>query len=218
MAGKMTNPFLIKTGFSAVEIANIVKVYGLIATLIGTFVGGLIVHRLGIIKSLWIGGILQMLSNLAFSIQALAGHDNLMLAATIGIENFCSGLGAIVFVAYISSLCSSNYTATQYALLSSLAVTGRTFFSGYSGIIAGQLGWFSYFIFTTIVAIHLRPPVLTPYVQDDWLIKIRRIICRNNFAYSSGCRMGNGTRRPFTCAWGIHSGVNGCRNRVPPPG
>ena len=92
-AGIMTNPFLIELGFSKTEIGTIAKIYGLGATLIGSFLGGALIYRLGTIKSLWICGILQMLSNLIFIAQAHIGHDTTMLAVTIGIENLSAGMG-----------------------------------------------------------------------------------------------------------------------------
>jgi len=149
----MTNPFLIQTGFNETEIANVVKLYGLAATLLGTFAGGVVVYRIGTIRGLWLGGILQMASNFMFSIQAMVGHSVIFLALTIGIENFCSGLGAIVLVAYLSSLCNVRYTATQYALLSSLAVIGRTWISALSGFLAERFGWVEYFMLTAAAAL-----------------------------------------------------------------
>lgn len=152
LAGVMTGPFLIELGFSKPEIATIVKTYGLIATLAGSFIAGIMVHRIGIMNSLWISGALQMFSNLIFCVQAYKGHDPAFLLITISIENFCSGLGSVAFVAYLSSLCNVAFTATQYALLSSLAAVGRTWFSTISGFASTALGWVGFFVFTTIAA------------------------------------------------------------------
>jgi MFS transporter, PAT family, beta-lactamase induction signal transducer AmpG len=153
LAGVMTNPFLIETGFSKSDIAMIVKTYGFFATLTGAFIGGVLVYRLGMIKSLWICGILQMLSNLMFAVQATVGYDKTLLAFTIGIENFASGMGTAAFVAYLSSLCNLSYTATQYALLSSLASVGRTWLSTVSGFLVEKLDWFYFFVVSTLAAI-----------------------------------------------------------------
>ncbi len=152
-AGVMTTPFLLETGFNKDEIANIVKIYGFAATLIGLFVGGVIANRLGLIKGLWIGGILQMLSNIMFVVQAEVGYNIPLLALTIAVENFSGGMGTAVFVAYISKLCNIRYTATQFALLSSLAATGRTWLSASSGAIAEIFGWSEFFIISTIIAL-----------------------------------------------------------------
>lgn len=153
LAGMMTNPFLIDIGFSKTEIATIVKTYGLVATLSGAFVGGSLVKRFGMMKSLFICGVVQVLSNMVFSLQALAGHNIWALMLTISVENFSSGMSSAAFVAYISSLCNINYTATQYALLSSLAVIGRTWISATSGYLAQSVGWFLFFLASASAAI-----------------------------------------------------------------
>ena len=152
-AGVMTGPFLIDIGFSKVEIAAIVKTYGFVAVIAGSFVGGAMVARMGMIKSLWICGILQMLSNLMFVAQAQVGYDDMFLILTISIENFSGGMGTTAFVAYISRLCNVNYTATQYALFSALAATGRTWLSASSGFVVDSFGWVDFFIISTIIAL-----------------------------------------------------------------
>ena len=152
-AGVMTNPFLVTIGFSKTEIATIVKTYGLVATFAGLFLGGVLNQRVGIIPSLWVTGIFQMLSNLMFAVQAKVGYSVLFLSATISIENLAGGMGTAVFVAYLSSLCNVSYTATQYALLSSLAAFGRTWLSASSGWFVSQMGWVHFFILSTAVAV-----------------------------------------------------------------
>jgi PAT family beta-lactamase induction signal transducer AmpG len=151
--GVMTNPFLLDLGFSKTEIAIVVKTYGLTATLFGAFVGGLMVSYVGVIRSLWIGAILQLLTNGVFIMQAIIGHDTLFLALTIGAENFAGGIGTIAFVAYISNLCHIKYTATQYALLSSLSAIARTWLSSSAGFAADSFGWVYFFIISILVAI-----------------------------------------------------------------
>ncbi len=153
LAGMMTNPFLIDVGFSKSEIATIVKTYGLFATLLGVFIGGAMVRHYGMMKSLFIGGVLQIVSVLVFSVQAIVGHDLWVLAVTISFENLASGMGSAAFVAYLSSLCSIKYTATQYALLSSIAVIGRIWLSSLSGFIVEFSGWFYFFIISGIAGI-----------------------------------------------------------------
>ena len=159
LAGHMTMTFLIETGFTKGEIATIVKFYGFFATLGGAFIGGAMVYRLGIIRSLWICGILQMLSNLMFVVQAHVGYDTTLLAFTIGAENLASGMGTAAFVAYLSSLCNISYTATQYALLSSMSSLGRTVLSAGSGFLVIAFGdnkepdWEYFFLFSTCAAI-----------------------------------------------------------------
>lgn len=152
MIGPMAMPFYYELDFSKAEIASITKVFGLVATLVGGLVGGLLVKRIGILRALFVCGVLQMVSNLMFVIQAEVGYSLSMLTATIGVENFASGMGATAFVAYLSALCDTRFTATQYALLSSLAAVGRIV-SAQSGAIVESTGWSTFFILTTVAAI-----------------------------------------------------------------
>jgi PAT family beta-lactamase induction signal transducer AmpG len=152
-AGVMANPFYIEMGFTKVEIASVSKVFGLIATLGGVFIGGAVVARFGVLRALLWCGILQMLSNLMFAAQAMAGHDILVLFATIGLENFSGGMGSAAFVAYLSLLCNLAYTATQYALLSSFMAFGRTLLSSGSGWLADHVDWVLFFVASTGLAL-----------------------------------------------------------------
>ncbi|MFN7094698.1 MAG: AmpG family muropeptide MFS transporter, partial [Burkholderiales bacterium] len=153
LAGVMTNTFLVEIGFSKTEIATIVKTYGFVATILGSFIGGALVYKYGVLNILWIGGILQMLSNLMFAVQSYIGYDTDILAITIAVENLTGGIGSAAFVAYISGLCSVSFTASQYALLSSLAAVGRTVFASFSGYMAEHWGWVEFFVLTTGAAI-----------------------------------------------------------------
>jgi PAT family beta-lactamase induction signal transducer AmpG len=103
--------------------------------------------------SLLVGGILQMASNLLFAVQAMVGADVTMLAVTIAVENLSGGLGTAAFVAYLSSLCNTAFTATQYALLSSLMAVARTVLSAPGGWIAAHVDWVSFFMLTTGAAV-----------------------------------------------------------------
>ena len=149
----VANPFYIEMGFSKIEIANVSKIFGLIATLAGAFIGGIIVKQSGIFKSLLVCGILQMLSNLFYAIQAYIGYNIGFLIATIGFMDLASGMGTAAFIAYLSNLCNIRYTATQYALLSALASIGRTFLSSPGGYLVDTINWIPFFIFTSIAAI-----------------------------------------------------------------
>jgi PAT family beta-lactamase induction signal transducer AmpG len=153
LAGVMATPFYVATGFTRIEVANIGKVFGVFATLAGVGVGGLVVLRLGHYRSLLVCGIGQMLSNLMYVLQAFVGNDPWLLAATIGIENFTGGMGSAAFVAYLSGLCNVAFTATQYALLSSLASVGRTNLSAWGGWLATLLGWPAFFAVSTLAAL-----------------------------------------------------------------
>ena len=167
MLGTMVNPFLYKSGlnFSETEIADISKTFGTVATILGIFAGGAAVRRLGLLRSLWITGILQMVSNLVYTAQALLGANVSMLAVTVGVDNFAGGLGTAAFVAYLSSLCSKRYTATQYALLTALSGTLHTLVAASAGFIVTFFGadpkaeqispsaWAQYFALTAVMAI-----------------------------------------------------------------
>ncbi len=153
LAGVMTNPFFVELGFSKIDIAKISKAFGLVATIVGGAIGGVIVNRLGIMRSLVLCGILQMLSNLMFVLQSLVGYDLSMLTLTISVENLSGGMGTAAFVAYLSSLCNVAYTATQYALLSSFMAFGRTLLSSSGGALADHVDWVTFFLVTTIAAL-----------------------------------------------------------------
>ena len=153
-AGIMTAPFVLDIGFDKTDYGRVVKVFGFAAVLIGGFVGGYVYRVAGTVRSLWIAGLIQMLSNLMFVWQAIAGADYALLVLTIGVENFTGGVGTVIFVAFISSLCRDRaYTATQFALLSALAAVGRTVLSASAGWFADTIGWPSFFVLTTAAAV-----------------------------------------------------------------
>lgn len=153
LVGVMASPFYVAMGFSKIEIANISKIFGTGATILGVFLGGTVVYRLGALKSLLLCGILQMLSNMVFAAQAALGHDPGFLILTIGAENVAGGMNSAAFVAYLSALCSAEFTATQYALLSSLAAVPRTFLASFGGWMASQLGWIEFFLVAAAAAL-----------------------------------------------------------------
>ncbi len=153
LAGTMTNPLLVHLDFGKVTIANIAKTYGLVASIVGVMLGGMVVRRLGIVGALWVGGVLQMASNLMFSLLATVGHDTHILALTVGVENLSGGLGTAAFVAYLSALCRREYTATQYALLTALSSALRTATAAAAGYAVAWLGWGPYFVVTTAAAL-----------------------------------------------------------------
>src|SRR5712691_4008286 len=153
-AGVMTESFVLDLGFSLAEYAVIIKGVGLAATLLGGFAGGFVARACSLATSLWIGGILQGLANLAFSAQALVGHNAAMLTFAIIAENFTSAIGTVIFVAYLSGLCRNPlHTATQYALLTAFSAFGRTYLSAGAGYVAAPTGWFWFFIICVAVAL-----------------------------------------------------------------
>jgi PAT family beta-lactamase induction signal transducer AmpG len=153
-SGTMTAPFVIDLGFTRNDYAAIVKGVGLVATLIGGFAGGYLARRYSLVASLWIGGVLQALSNLVFAWLAYVGVNQWALAAAISAENFTGAIGTVIFVAYLSALCQNPlHTATQYALLTALAAVGRTYLSSGAGYVAQTTGWPLFFVISVLVAI-----------------------------------------------------------------
>lgn len=163
MAGAMANTLYIEMGFRLDEIAWVSKIFGFGATIAGTIIGGALVVRLGVMRALLIFGVLQSLGNLFYVVQAMAGHNIWALALCVFAENLTAGMAGSALVAYISGLCNVAYTATQYALLSSLTAVGRTVFASTSGKLADMLGWVDFFFLTTVVTVPAL--VLLPWLM-----------------------------------------------------
>ena len=154
LAGAMTAPFVLSLGYSKLQYATIVKGGGLTALLIGGFAGGAVARIVPLGTALWIGAILQSVSILAFVWLGWQEPSLSALAVAIVIENFTTAIGTVIFVAYISALCRNPlHTATQYALLTALASTGRTLFASGTGYAAKALGWPAFFIGCMLTAI-----------------------------------------------------------------
>jgi PAT family beta-lactamase induction signal transducer AmpG len=158
LLGKMVNPFYQQMGFTKTEVAEITKVFGFMMTITGGIIGGWAVYKIGVMRSLLIFGVLQTLSNLTYVWQAYAGHNIYVLTTVIAVENITGAMGTAAFVAYLSSICNLKYTATQYALLTSVASLGRwltNFPSGYMVDAEFGLGlsWQTYFVVSVIISI-----------------------------------------------------------------
>jgi PAT family beta-lactamase induction signal transducer AmpG len=151
--GPMVMPFYDDMGFLKSEIAKISKLYGMFATIAGGILGGILVNKYKIVKSLIFCGIIQGLSNLMFVYLAKVGHNNEVLALTITLENLAGGMSITAFVAYLSSLCSVAFTATQYALLSSLMGFSRDVVSATSGKLAQTVSWEMFFVITAFLSV-----------------------------------------------------------------
>ena len=153
-AGVLTAPFIIDIGFDKATYAAVVKGVGLAAALAGGFAGGLVARALPLSTSLWVGGILQTMSNLAFAWLSLIGPSVPALTVAVIFENFTGAIGTVIFVAYLSALCGVRaHTATQFALLTALAAVGRTSLSSGGGFVAESTGWFWFFVISSLVAI-----------------------------------------------------------------
>jgi len=144
--GVMANVFYIDQGFSKDQIAGVSKVFGLIMTLLGAGMGGLLIVRFGIMPILLIGGIASAATNLMFVILAGMGADLNMLIVTISCDNFSAGLATAAFVAYLSSLTNLQFSATQYALLSSIMLLLPRLIGGYSGVLVDKYGYEQFFL------------------------------------------------------------------------
>ncbi|VAW80757.1 AmpG permease [hydrothermal vent metagenome] len=171
MASNMTVPFYLDIGFSKSEIGTVVKLFGFSAILAGGLVGGIIMLRIGIYRALWGFGILQAVSTAGFAALAVTGYNLPMLAAVIAFENFSGGMGTAAFVAFMASLTNRRFTATQYALLSSLMGIPRVIVAAPTGYMAEGLGWVGFFIFCTLIAI---PGLLLLTRFRGWLVETGR--------------------------------------------
>jgi PAT family beta-lactamase induction signal transducer AmpG len=153
MIGSMTTPFLLQTGFTQTDVGAIQGGLGLFATIIGVLAAGAMISRIGIYHSLWVCGILQALSNLAYFVLARAGQHYELMIATIIVENICSGLGTGAIVGFLTHLCNPRFSATQYALLSSIMAVSRQIFVAPAGSLAEFSGWPLFFLLSLAGAV-----------------------------------------------------------------
>ncbi len=151
--GVMANPFYIDIGFSLAEIASITKVFGIFVTLSGAAIGGVAVGRYGLGGPLIVGALMLAVTNLFFAGMALTGAKLWFLVITISADNLAAGFTGTVFIAYLSGLTNVNYTATQYALFSSLMTLPGKLISGFSGFIVEATDWFTFFVYASAMGI-----------------------------------------------------------------
>ena len=172
--GPMANPFYIDTGYSLTEIGY-VKIIALVATIVGVFVGGVLIKQMGLYKSLMIGAVLVMFTNLLFSLAAINDKNMFLLSSIVASDSITAGIVGTVNITFLTSLVSPKYTGFQYALFTSLmAFLGKTF-SGFSGIFVENFqeifgfsyGWMGFYIFTSLLAI---PAILLIYVNRNFFI------------------------------------------------
>ena len=174
MASDMFTPFYLDIGYSKTEIGLVSKGFGFWATIGGGLLGGLLMLRLGLLRSLWIFGILQAVSIATFSWLASravglvppASPSTWDLAGVVTIENLCSGMGPAAYVALMATLTNKRFTATQYALLSSFMGVPRVLFGTSSGYLAKTLGWQNFFLFCVVIAI---PGLLMLVRANRWI-------------------------------------------------
>ncbi|WP_220128785.1 AmpG family muropeptide MFS transporter [Bdellovibrio sp. KM01] len=153
LAGALLQPFYVQMGFTNADIGLVAKVFGTASSLVGLFFGGIAIYYIGIYRSLWVFGILQAISTAAFAVLTFTGNALVPFAAVIVFEDISTGMATAAFVAFMAALSNKKYTATQYAILSSVATLGRTFFSGFTGDLVKQLGWANFFYACALIAI-----------------------------------------------------------------
>ncbi len=164
--GSMTMPFMISMGFSRTEIGAVNKGMGLAATIVGSLSGGALMMRLGQYRALWVFGALAACSNLTFMLLAHTGKSYPVMISAIGIENFATGMGTAAFSAFLMSLCNMRFTASQYALLTSLMAISRVFIGSLTGWMAKSLGWELFFLTCSSMAI---PGLLMLFRYSKWM-------------------------------------------------
>ncbi|MCW8825090.1 MAG: AmpG family muropeptide MFS transporter [Gammaproteobacteria bacterium] len=153
MAASMTTPFYLDMGYSKSEIGAVAKLFGFWATIIGGLLGGFLILRWGINRSLWIFGGLQAISTAGFAILVWVGHELDWLAAVIAFENLSGGMGTAAYVAFMASITNKKFTATQYALLTSLMGIPRVIASAPTGFLVEAVGWAEFFIICAVIAL-----------------------------------------------------------------
>lgn len=151
--GIMANPFYVDMGYTKDEVAAVTKIYGVVMTLVGAFVGGAMAMRMGVMRVMMLGAVLSAATNLLFAWLAGQGHDVHALIFVISADNLASGIASAGFIAYLSSLTNVNYSATQYALFSSMMLLLPKFVAGYSGVYVDHFGYSSFFTVTALLGV-----------------------------------------------------------------
>jgi PAT family beta-lactamase induction signal transducer AmpG len=149
--GIMANPFYVDMGYTKDEVAAVSKVFGVVMTLVGAFVGGVLTLRFGVMRILFLGAILAAVSNLLFAWLATQGHNLQGLVWVISADNLSSGIATAAFIAFLSSLTNIQYSATQYALFSSMMLLLPKWLAGFSGVFVDSFGYQYFFISTAII-------------------------------------------------------------------
>ena len=149
--GIMANPFYVDMGYTKDEVAAVSKVFGVVMTLLGAFVGGVLTLRFGVMRILFVGAVLSAASNLLFAWLAIQGHDLQGLIWVISADNLSSGIASAAFIAFLSSLTNIKYSATQYALFSSVMLLLPKWLAGFSGVFVDSFGYQAFFFGTAII-------------------------------------------------------------------
>ncbi len=148
----LSTPFLLDLGFSLTHVGEINKFVGVVSSLLGIFFGGVLMTRMGLFKALMLFGILQALTNFTYMGLALVGKNYILAVAAFFAENLCGGMGTAAFIVLLMSLCNARYSATQYALFSSIAVLGRVYVGPSSGYMVQHFGWANFYLISVFFA------------------------------------------------------------------
>jgi len=169
LVGNMTTPFLLEIGFTKTVIGAVQGGWGFVATTVGVILGGVVLTKIGINRSLWVFGALQALSNLSYLLLSLIGKQEPLLLVVISIENLCAGMVTSVFVAFLMNLCNQRFSATQFALLSSLMAAGNIILAAPAGDLVKIMGWSGFFLFTIAASIPgmLMLPMIAPWLKKE---------------------------------------------------
>jgi PAT family beta-lactamase induction signal transducer AmpG len=151
--GIMANPFYVDMGYTKDEVAAVSKVFGVIMTLVGAFIGGVLSMRLGVMRILMLGAVLSAATNLLFAWLAGVGHDLTALIWVVSADNLASGIASAAFIAYLSGLTNVNYSATQYALFSSMMLLAPKWLAGFSGVYVDAHGYAAFFNSTALLGV-----------------------------------------------------------------
>jgi PAT family beta-lactamase induction signal transducer AmpG len=151
--GIMANPFYVDMGFTKDEVAAVTKVYGVIMTLVGAFIGGVLALRLGVMRVLMLGAVLSAATNVLFVWLSMRGHDVQALVVVVSADNLASGIASAAFIAYLSGLTNVSYSATQYALFSSIMLLAPKWLAGFSGAYVDQFGYAHFFTATAALGV-----------------------------------------------------------------
>jgi len=172
--GIMANPFYVDMGYTKDEVATVSKIYGVLMTLIGAFIGGGLTVRFGVLRMLMVGAVLSALSNLLFAWLATRGHDLQGLIFVISADNLSSGIASAAFIAYLSSLTNVTYSATQYALFSSMMLLIPKWLAGFSGLYVDNFGYGWFFSMTALLGL--------PVLVLVWFVSRQGLPENNAFA------------------------------------
>jgi PAT family beta-lactamase induction signal transducer AmpG len=171
--GVISNVFYQDLGFSKPEIASVVKTFGLLMTIVGGFLGGLLSMRFGVIRVLFLGGLLSAVTNLLFMVLAAKGHDITWLYIVISADNLSAGIASAAFVAFLSSLTNISFTATQYAIFTSLMTFLPKVLGGYSGTMVDGMGYSNFFLVTALIGIPVLALIIYIGRRKQFLFKLR---------------------------------------------